>query len=255
MSQQRLAGLMGVARPTVSQIENGDRHLCADDLVKLSSIFGVSVDSLLNLDQAPQVILSRRQPIKKPGQEVRISVPQRNLKKFREALLYVLGRVGSKPNIGETVLYKLLYFIDFNYYEKHEVQLIGATYIKNHYGPTPIEFRKVVDGMIRDGEIVKVKDRYFQYPQTKYLPLRRPDLSELSAGETAVIDDVLNKLSDMAATQISEYSHSDVPWLATQKGKPIEYESVFYRTAPYSVRESDERIQEDRASRGVSEGS
>ena len=46
-----------------------------------------------------------------------------------------------------TVLYKLLYFIDFDYYEKFEDQLVGATYIKNHFGPTPVEFKKIVDSL------------------------------------------------------------------------------------------------------------
>ncbi len=48
-------------------------------------------------------------------------------------LLYVLNKVGCKYNVGETVLYKLLYFIDFDFYEKYEEQLIGATYVKNHH--------------------------------------------------------------------------------------------------------------------------
>ncbi|MFH1220472.1 MAG: type II toxin-antitoxin system antitoxin SocA domain-containing protein [Candidatus Eisenbacteria bacterium] len=248
MSQQRLATLMGVARPTVSQIENDSRDLCADDLVKLSGIFGVSIDSLLDIEKSPQILIGERQKVSARKQDMRINVPQKNVRKFREVLLYLLGKVGSKPNIGETVLYKLLYFIDFNYYERYEEQLIGATYIKNRYGPTPIEFRAVVERMIRDGEMVKVRDSYFEYPQTKYLPLRRPNLSELTAREAGVIDDVLNRLSDMTAAQISEYSHADVPWLTAQKGKPIEYESVFYRTAGYSVRECDERIQEDQTS-------
>jgi hypothetical protein len=41
----------------------------------------------------------------------------------------------------------------------------------------------------------------------------------------------------MNAKEISDYSHNDVPWLTTEDGQPIEYESVFYRTRPYSVRE------------------
>jgi hypothetical protein len=69
----------------------------------------------------------------KEKQEIRIDVPQKNLKKFKEVLLYILEKVGGKPNVGMTVLYKLLYFIDFDYYEKFEEQLIGATYIKNHF--------------------------------------------------------------------------------------------------------------------------
>lgn len=41
----------------------------------------------------------------------------------------------------------------------------------------------------------------------------------------------------MNASQISEYSHNDVPWLTTEDGEIIEYKSVFYRTPQYSVRE------------------
>ncbi|MBI4722961.1 MAG: SocA family protein [Candidatus Stahlbacteria bacterium] len=176
-------------------------------------------------------------------QNIRINVPQKNLEKFKEVLLYILIKVGSKPNIGETVIYKLLYFIDFNFYEKYEEQLIGATYIKNKYGPTPIEFKKVVEKMIEDKEIDKIEDKYFKYPQTKYLPLRLPNLVKLMANEVEVINEVLSMLSDKNAAQISEYSHQDVPWLTTEEGKEIEYESVFYRTPPYSVREYNEDIQ------------
>ena len=65
----------------------------------------------------------------------------------------------------------------------------------------------------------------------------------LSARELEVINQVLNRLSDMNAAQISEYSHKDVPWMTTEDGQKIEYESVFYRTPEYSVRESGESIQ------------
>jgi uncharacterized phage-associated protein len=147
--------------------------------------------------------------------------------------------------VGETVIYKLLYFIDFDFYEKYEEQLIGATYIKNNYGPTPKEFKKIVDNMIDKKEIIKVQNEYFEYPQTKYLPLVGPDLSILKAHEIQLIDRVLGNLSDMNAQQISEYSHNDVPWLTTDKGKVINYETVFYRTSPYSVRNYQEESEED----------
>lgn len=64
-----------------------------------------------------------------PGQAdsgLRISGPQKNVKKFKETLLYLLTRAGGKPNVGETVLCKLLYFIDFDHYEKYEERLVGA---------------------------------------------------------------------------------------------------------------------------------
>jgi transcriptional regulator with XRE-family HTH domain len=236
MSQDSLARSMKLPRPAISQIESGARKIATDELITFSQIFHVTVDDLLNPGKEPEVRLHTGKEEKAVKPQMRISVPQKNLQKFEEVLLYILNKVGAKQNIGETVIYKLLYFMDFDFYEKYEEQLIGATYQKNKYGPTPIEFTKIVEQMIAHEEIMKVKSEYFNYPQAKYLPLRTPNLAKLTATEVEVIDDVLNRLSDMNASQISAYSHGDVPWATTTDGDAIEYESVFYRTPPYSVR-------------------
>ena len=237
ISQQKLSELLGVSRTTIAQIESGKRKLSVDELERLSKIYNLSMENLLSSREEPEVIFAeKQQEEKKVESPIRINVPQRNLEKFKEVLLYILNKAGSKPNIGETVLYKLLYFADFDFYEKYEEQLIGATYIKNHYGPTPVEFDKIVAEMM-DKEIIRVESKYYDYPQRKYLPLRKADLSKLKANEIEVIDRVLDRLSDMNATQISNYSHDDVPWLTTEDNEVIEYESVFYRTPIYSVRE------------------
>ena len=240
-SQEVLSQKMDMNRVSLSQIESGQRVVSAEEIVKFSKIFNVPTDSLLNLRQEIKVVLEPKKQkaadkSREKKQEMRIDVPQKNVEKFKEVLLYILNKVGSKANVGETVLYKLLYFVDFDFYEKYEEQLIGATYQKNHYGPTPKEFSKIVQEM--DGkELVKVEDNYFQYPQTKYLPKRKPDLDKLTPKEIELIDEVLNRLSDMNAQQISEYSHYDVPWLTAEEGGIIKYESVFYRTPAYSVRD------------------
>ncbi len=240
LSQADLASQLKANRVVVSQIESGQRKISADEIACFAKFFNITSDILLDLEKDIKVVLdSKSEMMKEPKTEIRINVPQKNLNKFKQVLLYVLNKVGSKPNVGESVLYKLLYFIDFDYYEKHEEQLIGATYIKNNFGPTPKEFIKII-GEMEGKEISRVESQYFQYPQTKYLPIRTPDLSELKANELKMIDDVLEKLSNMNATELSEYSHNDVPWLTTEEGKIIEYEAVFYRTPAYSVRSYDE---------------
>ena len=242
LSQEKLADMLKISRVSLSQIENGERKISAEEISNLSKIFNIPSDVLLDLKKDIKVVLEKKkEESMKIKSEIRINVPQKNLEKFKEVLLYILNKVGSKPNVGESVLYKLLYFIDFNYYEKYEEQLIGATYIKNNYGPTPKEFIKIVEQMERNRDLVRVNDKYFQYPQRKYLPLREPDLTKLNDLKAIkIIDDVLNNLSDKNATDISEYSHNDVPWLTTEDGEVIEYESVFYRTPPYSVRSYNE---------------
>lgn len=239
MSQEVLAASMDVSRPTLVKIEAGERPLTVQEAQFLSNLFGVSLLGLMSEGShiTVEVMKTEGGAVAEETGGMRISVPQKKLDKFKEVLLYILGKVGAKPNVGETVLYKLLYFIDFNFYEKYEEQLVGATYIKNKFGPTPVEFRKVVDGMVEVGDLVQVKSQYFKYQQRKYVPNRVANLQLLNAQEVKLIDGVLSELSDMSANEISDYSHKDVPWLSADEGQPIDYESVFYRSEEYSVRE------------------
>ncbi len=245
MSQEEAAKALGLTRPTYIQMERGAREPRLSELRKLCAIFSVHPDFFLKDDRSAreryQVVLKEERPVyKRKEQSFRISVPQAKIAVFKEVLLYILSKVGAKPNVGETVLYKLLYFIDFDYYEKYEEQLMGATYIKNHYGPTPMEFSGIVEKMLKDGEIGKVPSKYFRHEQKKYIPVRDPDLTVLDARQMKHIDDVLARLSDMNASQLSEYSHKDVPWIAAEDAKPLRYEAVFYRTVETSVRSYDE---------------
>lgn len=223
ISQQELANRLGMSRPTLIKVEKGERQLTDKEKSKLEAIF-----SFFESDPATQ------------DSEMRINIPQKDIEKFKQVLLYVLQKVGAKPNVGMTVLYKLLYFIDFDYYEKYEKQLIGLTYIKNTHGPTPREFKKVVDEMMEDENIVEVKSKFFAYDQKKFLPRTQPDLSLLSGRELEMIDDVLDRYADRSAAQLSEMTHRDMPWKATEHGQNIDYEFAYYRSDEFSVREYED---------------
>jgi len=244
-SQEYIAKELGMSRPTYMQIETGERELTISEAKKLASIFGMRLENFLALKKtAKSIIILEKEKVRKTSKTagIRIIIPRANIIKFKEVLLYVLERVGAKPNIGETALYKLLYFIDFDFYEKFEEQLTGARYIKNHYGPTPVEFKKIIEEMKEKGEVERIKSKYFQYDQKKYLPRRESDLSKLSAQEIKHIDEVLVRLSDKNANELTEYSHSDVPWRVHKDGEIISYESVFYRDQDHSVRNYEDEL-------------
>jgi len=131
LSQEALARKIEIPRSALSQIETGERRVTTDELVRLSEALSTPPGVLLGTETEPEVCLARDAKPAVAESPMRINVPQRNLAKFKEVLLYMLGKVGSMPNVGETIIYKLLYFIDFDYYEKYEEQLIGATYIRN----------------------------------------------------------------------------------------------------------------------------
>lgn len=244
LTQEFLASALKISRPTYIQIEQGGRDLTITEAKKLAEVFGISFEDFLQGEEGAKTIVKvagRKKQAKKEESEIRVSVPQEKVDKFRQILLYILKKVGGKPNVGMTVLYKLLYFIDFDYYEKYEDQLMGLVYLKNHHGPTPLLFENLIGDMTKKGEVEIVKSKFYQYPQTKYLvnPEVEPDLSILNGQEQEHIDWELQRLCDLTATQLSDLSHKDVPWISAENGKPLDYESVFYRTSETSVREYD----------------
>lgn len=54
--------------------------------------------------------------------------PYPQVKKVGEIILYILDKLGT---VDEGVLKNILYFIEFDFYEKHEEHVMGLTYIKD----------------------------------------------------------------------------------------------------------------------------
>lgn len=237
-SQEELAKKIQISRPSLTQIELGKRNLNILELQRLSIVLKFSADNFLSQNFKIKEELAA-ESIEQDNQE-RIAIPTFQIAKFKNILLYILERCAGKPNVGETVLYKLLYFSDFNYYELYEEHLTGAKYRKLPYGPVPQKLDTVINQMINQAQLQRVKTTYHGYAQTRYLPLAKPDLSTFKASEKEVVDRVIEQLSDWSASAISDYSHKDMPWMASKEGEEINYELVFYREAPFSVRNYEE---------------
>ena len=243
LSQEDLAKSVKISRPSLAQIELGNRSVGILELQKLSLVLEFSLDDFMSKDFSASRVVDGREEKKAKKEEERISVPTLQVNKFKNFLLYILERCAGKPNVGETVLYKLLYFSDFNYYELYEEHLTGAKYRKLPFGPVPQKLDTIINQMIDKGQLQRVKTDYHGYPQTRYLPLVKADLTELRASEKEIIDRVIEQMSDWSATAISNYSHKDMPWLASKEGEELNYELAFYREAPYSVRNYGDEIE------------
>lgn len=236
LSQEDLAKIVKISRPSLAQIELGNRSINIMEIQRLSIGLGFSLDEFMSKEFIINQDIENKIESKSQKYDERISIPTLHVNKFKNVLLYILERCAGKPNVGETVLYKLLYFADFNYYELYEEHLTGAKYRKLPYGPVPQKLDNIINQMIDNNQLQRVKTEYHGYPQTRYLPLIKANLTELKASEKEIIDRVIEQMSDWSASAITDYSHKDMPWLASKEGEEINYELTFYRDAPYSVR-------------------
>ena len=244
LSQEELAARVQLSRPSLAQIELGNRGINIQEFQRFAEVLEFSLDDFVSKDFHASAVESLEDDQGTQQIQERISVPKLQVAKFKEVLLYILERCAGKPNVGETVLYKLLYFSDFNYYELYEEQLTGAKYRKLPFGPVPQKLDQIIEQMRADAQLERIKTSYHGFSQTRYFPLVKSDLRTFKASEKEVIDRVIEQMSDWSASAISDYSHKDIPWLATKEGEEINYELAFYREAPFSVRNYDEREEE-----------
>ncbi|MCW2117947.1 type II toxin-antitoxin system antitoxin SocA domain-containing protein [Flavobacterium sp. 7A] len=238
-SQEDLAKRIGISRPSLTQIELGKRSLNVLELQKFAQVLHFSLDDFMSENFSVATSISIEEVVEETVAE-RVSVPKLNVGKMKNILLYILEHCAGKPNVGETVLYKLLYFSDFNYYELYEEQMTGATYRKLPFGPIPQNLDSILSDMIENNQIQLLKMEYHGYPQTRYIPMQKADLTLLMASEKEVIDRVVEQMSDWSATAISNYAYKDMPWLFSKEGEDINYELAFYRELPFSVRNYQE---------------
>lgn len=235
-TQDVFAQLLGMSRSALVQVEKGKRKLSVEELFKLSFYVNISLNELLSPETNLSSIALDFQTVEEGETPCRIDTPMFNVDKFKNVLLYILEKCGGRANIGETALYKLLYFADFDYYEKHEEQMTGASYRKLPKGPVPYEAMDVFNAMVSSGDLRRTVVDYFGYKQKKLLPQSGPNLKCLNGEELAVIDSVIERYANKNATELSELSHRDVPWVASNDDEVIGYELAFYREFPFSVR-------------------
>ncbi|MDR0912282.1 MAG: SocA family protein [Methanobrevibacter sp.] len=161
-----------------------------------------------------------------------------NIEKMKEAIHYIIHQCGEKENVGKTVIYKLLYFSDFDYFELNEKSITNETYQKYPQDPVPIHFEEIKNELITENKITEeITQSYPGYSKYNYSSKTNPELKYLKKDEIERINKVINKLSNKTAREISDYSHNDIPWRATKDYNNIKYEFVFYRNEPYTVGE------------------
>lgn len=162
-----------------------------------------------------------------------------NPKKFKDVLYYVIKKCADKPHVGKTVLFKMLYFIDFDFYELNERPLMGEKYRNIPLGPAPSHFDAAIESLKIEGKIKGMNYQIGDYMQLKFIPIEENELDSLNASEIEHIDNVIERLSHMNAGQIVGYTHKDMPVKSTKESEIINYDLVFYRDDVFSVREYD----------------
>ncbi len=211
LSQDEVSQALGLTRPAYKQIETDEREPSIAERRAISELFGVRIDGL-GSDISDQV------------REDMSATEELDKIKYQNLILYLAQKVGARPNVGETVFYKLIYFIETLSRSRYGKGITNESFYKMQYGPVPTSFQSITEEMINRNELDKVTGRYFKYMQTKYLP--RVKFSGLSQEELSIITEIVETLGDKTATELSDLSHLDKPWIDAEIGDNLELDRI-----------------------------
>jgi uncharacterized phage-associated protein len=135
-------------------------------------------------------------------------------------------------------VFKLMYFIDFDFYLHHKKSISGEVYYHLPYGPVPNT--NYADNLILAGEhlnywSVKKHSLYVK-------PVDKID-GEFTQEETETINRIIEKYRHLSGKELVDLSHEDAPWTMTDMNEVIDYDYVFWReTEPMTYEDITEKI-------------
>lgn len=212
-SQEQMAGLLGVSRPTYAEIEKGKGEITISSLNRLSEKTGISISSLL------------------AGEEMVVEAKnQEALKKYKKMLLYMLScGADADQRITKTKLAKLLYLADFAWFYKNLASMSGLTYRRIKYGPVPDQYFRALEELVEDNQIQINSGNAHMISAVE----KTPPSKGLTEEEKALIKQICKKWKGKNTSDIVEFTHSQLPWKLCKENELIPYELIIQEDPGY----------------------
>jgi hypothetical protein len=148
-------------------------------------------------------------------------------KKLKEMVLYVADKSKDDPAFGETKLNKILFTADFYHYGLTGKSITGSKYFHINAGPAPKEMIRVLKELLSEDKIKIEETIYFGFKQKKVIPKITYDLRGFSDDEKNFVDSVIKKFERWNGSDLTNWTHSLIPWLITSDKEDIPYHSIF----------------------------
>ncbi len=154
---------------------------------------------------------------------------QINEKKYKNVVLFFANKI-KNGTLGKLKIMKLLYFLDFDFFEKYGKSVTGDEYLRFDNGPVPRMAEKFLKEM--NGTDVKISKRKVAdglRDQQHIEPLRLYEMNLFSREELMMMEEVADKWEKFSGAEMKNASHGEAPWIATKSNDVIDYNLAYYR--------------------------
>ena len=206
LSQQYMADVLGMSRPSYDKVEMGTKDLTVVEAQKLSEELGTSFD-IIFMNSEPSIDYDKN--------------------RYKEMIRRFIKYAGADGDgrIPKTKLAKLLYLLDFSWYYDNLDSVSGLQYRRIAQGPVPDEFFRVIDEMYDTEEIdIKVRGKAMMISLNEELDPVNNNL--LSEAQDKRLREIAAQWKTANTRAIVDYTHSQLPWKYCEPNELIPYDAI-----------------------------
>ncbi|MDD4900752.1 MAG: Panacea domain-containing protein [Patescibacteria group bacterium] len=162
-----------------------------------------------------------------------------NEKKYKNIILFFANKI-KNGTLGKLKMMKLLYFLDFDFFEKYGKSVTGDQYLRFENGPVPRMAEKIIKQM--DSVDIKISKRKVcaGYNDQQHIEaLKIFDINLFSKEELVMMEEIAGKWEKFSGAEMKSASHGEAPWIATKPDEIIDYNLTYYRNK-YGEMDKDE---------------
>jgi len=150
-------------------------------------------------------------------------------KKYKNVILFFANRI-KNGTLGKLKIMKLLYFLDFDFFEKYDRSVTQDEYLRFEMGPVPRMAEKILKQM--NGKEIKIFRRKIgagYNDQFHIEPLKDFDIRLFTKEELMAMEEIADKWERFSGNEMKSASHGEAPWIATKPDDVIDYNLAYYR--------------------------
>ena len=163
-----------------------------------------------------------------------------NEKKYKNIILFFANKI-KNGTLGKLKIMKLLYFLDFDFFEKYGKAVTDDEYLRFENGPVPRMAEKILKLM--NGNEIKIYNKKIcvsGYRDQQHIEaIKDYDISIFTKEELMMMEEVADKWEKFSGAEMKSASHGEAPWIATKPNGVIDYNLAYYRNK-YGEMDKDE---------------
>lgn len=152
-----------------------------------------------------------------------------NERKYKNAIIFFAKNI-QNGTLGKLKIMKLLYYLDFDFFEKYGSSVTGDEYLRFDNGPVPRIAEKILKEM--SGKQIKITRHVIKsgYNDQQHIEaLADFDFNIFTKEELMMLEEITNKWEKFTGTEMKTASHGEAPWISIKPNGVIDYNLAFYR--------------------------